>query len=131
MEWIHATYQSLIGFFNEVALFLTGVWSAIQGILENPTIILNQLWPFFDELYYLLADKFILTISTILSFIIGLLPDINFGNEPLPQLPSAMLNSLNWFFPISTLVNAFEWLIMSTIFWVSTGVLFRWFKVNS
>lgn len=122
--------DTLKDFFNEWVDYVQDMFGVLYLLLTDPVQILNTLWQFILEMLYTLTNEIIVIIAGLTGSIAFLLPDIwpeTMVN--LDTIPLRWLSALNWAIPFDHFSAAIAVLIVSTMSWVSIGIIFRWLKV--
>lgn len=122
--------DTLKDYFSEWVDYVQDMFGVLYDLLTDPVDIFNTLWQFILEMLYTLTNEIIVIIAGLTRSVASLLPDIwpqTMVN--LDTIPSRWLSALNWAIPFDHFSVAVSVLIVSTISWVSIGIVFRWLKV--
>lgn len=130
MEWIVAIYESVVSFFEGIAEFLKNARLEVWEFLKNPVELLNQAWDFAIQLFYEIVNTLIEMIGSSLEWSVSILPDPFSGLPTIGDLPVRWLNTFNWVFPTDVLITSVNVFIVSTVLWMTLGIITRWLKIT-
>lgn len=127
---MQALINTLVDWFREIYEFLADLWNVFYSFITNPVDLFNSLWIFILEMLHGVVNELIRVLAMLITAVSTLLPNI-WPNSmmSLESIPFRWLSAMNWVIPFDQLSAVISVLLVSTVSWITVGVLFRWLKV--
>lgn len=100
--------------FSWLTGFITSAITSIVGWITN--------------LFYDFCNAFIVALAAACSAVLSVLPTGSFNAGP--SVDSSFLPTLNWFLPVSGILNSLSLYFVGYLLYIGSAPVLRWFKVT-
>lgn len=132
MSFISMIFGALVKLGGYVEDFFEYTIYAIGDVLEllDPDKDLIETYNYLEDYFYALGNFLVQSAADGVVWVLGFIPSIavpSFAGE----LSGTFIQSFNWLFPTNYLITCIGILALSSLSWVTVGVLGRWIKLWS
>ncbi len=103
----------------------------LEGLVDLLIIFLKTLWEFVLDIFYAIGNIFIDILSGLIMYVAVLLPEMKSGLIPPDFGEYAIVETINWIFPVGIALNAITLYVTSVTLYFTIGIITRWAKVTN